>query len=127
MELQELTYEIKGSIYDVFKELGAGLYESIYEKALIIELTSRGLQVESQVQLPVFYKGEKLDLGYRLDLLVNEQVIIEIKSIEELHDVHKKQLLTYLKLSNKSVGYLVNFNTKKLVDRESLIRIVNGY
>lgn len=75
--------------------------------------------------MPVFYKDVKLELGFRMDVLVEDQVIVEIKSIETLHDVHKKQLLTYLKLSNKKIGILVNFNVLKLIDKESLIRIIN--
>ena len=91
----------------------------------MLELLEKGLHARPEVGLPVFYKGLKLGLGFRLDILVEESVIIEIKSVEFLHDVHKKQLLTYLKLANKKLGILVNFNVAKLVDKENLIRIIN--
>jgi len=85
------------------------------------------LKVESQLAVPVSYKSVKLDIGFRIDLLVEEEIIIEIKSVELLHDVHKKQLLTYLKLTGKKVGILVNFNTPYLIDKKTIIRIVNNY
>jgi GxxExxY protein len=125
MEHNDITYLIRGAIYEVHNELGPGLLESVYEAALLMELNERGLNVKSQVGLPVHYKGYKLELGFRLDILVENNVIIEIKSVEFLHDVHKKQLLTYLKLSQKKLGILVNFNVAKLVDKENLIRIIN--
>jgi GxxExxY protein len=84
-----------------------------------------GLEIKSQVNVPVEYDQVKLELGFRMDVLVENQVIIEIKSVEVLHDVHKKQLLTYLRLSKKKLGILVNFNVSKLVDKESIIRIIN--
>ncbi|RUA27885.1 MAG: GxxExxY protein [Bacteroidetes bacterium] len=125
MSLNDLTYQIRGAIYTVFKELGPGLLESVYEAALLYELHKMGLNARSQVGLPVIYKGIKLELGYRLDVLVENTIIIEIKSVEFLHNVHKKQLLSYLKLSDKKLGLLVNFNVSKLVDNESLVRIIN--
>lgn len=125
MELNELSYKVRGAIYTVYKELGAGLLESVYEAALLYELTSLGLKAESQVPLPVIYKEIKLELGFRLDILVENEIIIEIKSVESLHNVHKKQLLNYLKLSKKKLGFLVNFNVDLLVDKESFIRIIN--
>ncbi|MGJ3234766.1 GxxExxY protein [Marivirga sp.] len=125
MSINDLTYQIRGAIYTVFKELGPGLLESVYEAALMYELHKMGLNARSQVGLPVIYKGIKLELGYRLDILVENTIIIEIKSVEFLHNVHKKQLLSYLKLSDKKLGLLVNFNVSKLVDNESLIRIIN--
>lgn len=126
MELNDLTYKIRGAIYTVHKELGPGLLETVYEAALAYELVEMGLHVRTQVGLPVEYKSVILDLGFRIDILVNDLVILELKSVEMLHDVHKKQLLTYLKLSNKRIGILVNFNSSVLVDKESLIRIING-
>lgn len=81
--------------------------------------------MQTQVGIPVVYKGQDLDLGFRMDILVENQVIIEVKSVELLHEVHKKQLLTYLKLADKKLGILINFNTDSLVDKESLIRIIN--
>ncbi len=124
-ELNELTYKIRGAIFEVHNELGSGLFENVYEAALLLELKQKGLFVKNQVELPVVYKGKQLGLGFRLDILVNDEIIIEIKSVEKLHDVHKKQLLTYLKLSKHKLGILVNFNVAKLVDKESLIRIIN--
>lgn len=119
----ELTYEIRGAIFDVYNELGPGLLESVYEEALAFELKERGLQVERQVEVPIIYKGNELKTPLRLDLLVNNRVIVELKSVEEMKPVFAKQLLTYLKLMNKRVGLLVNFNTNNL--RESIKRIVN--
>lgn len=125
MEYNELTYEIRSAVFEVFKELGPGLLESIYESALCFELEERGLSIKSQLSLPVIYKKKDLGLGYRIDILVEDLVIIEIKSVEQIKNVHKKQLLTYLKLTNKKIGLLVNFNTDFLKDKESIIRIIN--
>lgn len=125
MENNELTYEIRSAIFEVFKELGPGLLESVYEAALCYELEERGFDVKCQLHLPVIYKSKDLGLGYRLDVLVNDSIIIEIKSVEEIKKVHKKQLLTYLKLTNKKLGILVNFNVDFLKDKESIIRIIN--
>ena len=119
----EITYEIRGAVYDVYKELGPGLLESVYEEALCFELEKRGLTVERQVQVPIKYKGIVLKTELRLDLLVENQVIIELKSVEELKKVFYKQLLTYLRLMNKKVGLLVNFNTEDILS--SMKRIVN--
>ena len=125
MELNDLTYKIRGAIFTVFNELGPGLLESVYEAALAYELNEIGLNARTQVPLPVVYKDVRLELGYRIDILVEDLIVIEIKSVETLHDVHKKQLLTYLRLSDKKLGILVNFNSAKLIDKESLIRIIN--
>ena len=119
----EWTYEIRGAIFDVYNELGPGLLESVYEEALAFELMERGLDVARQVEVPVIYKGNELKTPLRLDLLVNDQVIVELKSVEEMKPVFAKQLLTYLRLLDKHVGLLVNFNTSNL--RESIKRIVN--
>ena len=119
----ELTYEIRGAFFDVYNELGPGLLESVYEEALDFELHERGLEVARQVEVPIIYKGNELKTPLRLDLLVNNQVIVELKSVEEMKPVFAKQLLTYLKLMDKRVGLLVNFNTSNL--RESIKRIVN--
>jgi GxxExxY protein len=109
----------------VYNELGPGLLESYYERALCYELNDRGLSLQIQLPVKAFYKGRSMDLGYRIDILVENQIIIEIKSVEVLHDVHKKQLLTYLKLANKKIGILVNFNVARIQDKiilyESLI------
>ncbi len=125
LELNDLSYKIRGAIYTVHNELGPGLLESVYEAALQHEILLQGLHVLCQQGVPVHYKNVKLELGFRMDLLVEDQIIIEVKSIELLHDVHKKQLLTYLKITNKKLGILVNFNVAKLVDKESIIRIIN--
>ena len=125
MDLNELTYKIRGAIFSVHNELGPGLLESVYEAALSFELISLGLSVANQIGVPVRYKDVQLEIGYRMDIVVEDAIVIEIKSVESLHDVHKKQLLTYLKLSQKKLGILVNFNVAKLVDKESLIRIIN--
>ena len=119
----EITYEIRGAVYDVYKELGPGLLESVYEEALCFELEKRGLTVERQVQVPIKYKGIVLKTELRLDLLVENQVIIELKSVEEMKNVFYKQLLTYLRLMNKRVGLLVNFNTEDILS--SMKRIMN--
>ena len=123
MNLNEISYQIRGAVFDVYNELGPGLMENVYEKAFIIELLNRGLQVENQVPIEVLYKGFDLGLQYRLDVLVNKQVIIELKSVEILLPVHHKQLITYLKLARKPLGFLINFNTESIKD--NIIRIAN--
>ncbi len=125
MELNDLTYKIRGAIFKVHTSLGPGLLESVYEAALTYELIQIPLAIQTQVGVPVNYNDVKLELGFRLDILVEDQVIVEVKSVEALHDVHKKQLLTYLKLTGKKIGILVNFNVATLKDKESLIRIIN--
>ena len=125
MEVNDLTYKIRGAIFAVYNELGPGLLESVYELALCHELEQLELEVKRQVNLPVLYKTVSLDAGFRLDLIVENQVVIEIKSVDSLHNVHKKQLLTYLKLTKMKIGFLVNFNCDKLVDKDTIIRIVN--
>mgnify|MGYP002523519718 CR=1 FL=1 len=118
-----LSYEIRGAIFDVYNELGTGLLESVYEEALAFELQQRGLEVARQVEVPILYKGNSLKTPLQLDLLVENQVIVELKSVEEMKPVFAKQLLTYLRLLDKRLGLLVNFNTSNL--RESVRRIVN--
>src|SRR5699024_10001152 len=119
----EISYKIRGSIYDVYNNMGPGLLESAYEKALAYELRQEGLYVQTQIGLPFIYETERIDIGYRLDILVNYKVIIEVKSVEVLADVHYKQLLTYLKLSKLKLGILVNFNTVDL--NSNIKRLVN--
>ncbi len=119
----EITYEIRGAIYDVYKALGPGLLESVYEEALTYELEKRGLKVERQKEVPIIYDGHRLNTQLRLDLLVEDSVIVELKSVEEMKKVFHKQLLTYLRLLDKRVGLLVNFNTNNIL--ESIERIVN--
>ena len=111
----DITYEIRGAIYDVYKELGPGLLESVYEEALAFEIERHGLKVERQVQVPITYKGNVLKTELRLDLLVEDKVIVELKSVEEMKKVFSKQLLTYLRLMDKKVGLLVNFNTDDIL------------
>jgi GxxExxY protein len=125
IDIDELTYAIRGAIYKVHRTLGPGLFESVYEAALMYELSEIGLKAVSQVDVPVNYNGVHLEVGFRMDILVENAVIVEIKSIETLNAVHKKQLLTYLKLSGKTIGFLVNFNVDSLVAKESFIRIIN--
>lgn len=125
MNINELSFQVRGAIFDVHKELGPGLLESVYEAALCYELQKRGLQIKRQIGIPVNYKGISLDIGFRADIIVNDSLIIEVKSIEMLHKVHMKQLLTYLKLSNLKLGILVNFNVATIVDKESIFRIIN--
>ena len=125
IELNELSYKIRGAIFNVHSQLGPGLLESVYEKVLSFELMEMGLYIKTQAPVPVYYKEIKMEIGFRADIIVEDKIIIEIKSVEILHDVHKKQLLTYLKLSEKKLGILVNFNVSSLVDKESLIRIIN--
>jgi len=123
MTENEITYEIRGAIYDVYKVLGPGLLESVYEEALCFELGQRGLKVERQVQVPITYKGKVLKTELRLDVLVEEKVIVELKSVEEMKKVFSKQLLTYLRLMDKRVGLLVNFNTDNIL--LAITRLVN--
>ena len=119
----EITYQIRGAIYDVYKALGPGLLESVYEEALAFELQQRGLNVERQKQVPIIYKENILKTELRLDLLVEGRVIVELKSVEEMKKVFYKQLLTYLRLMNLNVGILVNFNTDNIL--ESIDRVVS--
>ncbi|WP_324721802.1 GxxExxY protein [Salinimicrobium sp. HB62] len=123
MQEQDLSYKIIGIALDLHRNLGPGLLESSYENALAYDLRNSGLEVKQQHPMPFFYKEVKMDVGYRIDLLVENKIIIEVKSLENLAPVHFAQLLTYLKLSNLKVGLLINFNTKMLKD--GIHRIVN--
>ncbi|HYE60427.1 MAG TPA: GxxExxY protein [Phycisphaerales bacterium] len=111
-----LTREIIGGAIEVHRVLGPGLLESAYEECLASELSDRGLQVQRQIGVPVVYKGRRLELGYRLDLLVNESVIVELKTVDKVLPVHEAQLMSYLKLMNKRVGLLLNFHVPVLKD-----------
>ncbi len=124
MRINDTTYQIRGAIYNVYNELGPGLLENIYERAHIIELKSRGLKVENQVSINVVYKGIDLGLQYRIDILVEDTVVVELKSVETLLPVFHKQVANYLKLSDKPLGILVNFNTTDL--NSNIIRIANS-
>jgi len=111
---QELTREIIGAAIEVHRALGPGLLESAYQKCLARELALRGLAFEQEKDLPVEYKGTLLDCGYRLDFLVAGKVVLELKAVDEIHPVHKAQLLTYLKLTGCQIGLLINFNVPLL-------------
>lgn len=123
--LNKITEAIIGAAIEVHRALGPGLLESTYETCLVFELVQRGLKVEQQKALPVIYKGVKLDCGYRLDLLVEDAVIVEIKAVDHLAPIHLAQLLSYLKLSGCKVGLLINFNVKIL--RDGIRRVVNDF
>ena len=125
MTINEISYQIRGAIYDVYKTLGPGLLESVYEEALTFELKQRGLKVERQKPVPILYKGNVLKSELRLDILVEDQVIVELKSVAEMKDIYYKQTLTYCRLMNKKLGILVNFNVDDILDG-AIIRIANG-
>lgn len=116
MTLHALTGHVVDAALEVHSELGPGLLESAYEQCLAHELEIRGFEVKRQPVLPVRYKGLELDAGYRLDLLVNERVVVELKAVRHLDDVHWAQLMSYLRLAEKNVGLLINFNTRRLKD-----------
>ena len=125
MQLNALSSHIIHAALNVHKGLGPGLLESIYAKCMLIELHRMGLQAEGEVDLYVTYRGERIEgLGYRLDLLVEDRVVVELKSMEHIKNVHKKQLLTYLRISGKELGLLINFNVALLKD--GITRIVNS-
>ena len=125
MRINEVTDAVISSAIQVHSELGPGLLESAYETCLAYELEERGLQVERQKVLPLVYREVRLDAGYRLDLVVQDSVIVEIKAVDSLTPVHKAQLLSYLKLSRLTVGLLVNFNVKLL--KQGIRRVVNNF
>lgn len=125
MHVDRVTGSIVDAAMKVHTALGPGLLESVYEKCLKRELIKRGLRVESQIWVPVIYDGVEIEGGYKIDLLVDGQVIVELKVVEQLLEVHKAQLLSYLKLSNKQVGLLINFNVVYL--RNGIRRLVNHY
>jgi GxxExxY protein len=118
------TSAVIGAALSVHRALGPGLLESAYEACLTYELTELGLRVRTQVPLPIVYKGIRLDAGYRLDMLVEDEVVVEIKAIEKLERVHFAQVLSYLRLSGRSVGLLINFNVSLL--KQGVHRIVNA-
>lgn len=123
--INQITEKIIGCAIEVHKGLGSGLLESAYEECLCFELNQIGLKLERQVPLPVVYKGVKLDCGYRMDIIVENLVVVEVKAVESLIPVHKAQLLSYLKLYNKKVGLLINFHVPIL--KKGLKRIVNNF
>jgi len=121
--MNELTDKVIGLAIEVHRQLGPGLLESTYETCLAFELREAGLQIETQTALPVLYKKVQIDAGYRLDVLVEKKLILEIKAVEQLLPIHQAQLLTYLKLSDLRLGLLINFNVKLLKD--GIVRLVN--
>ena len=122
--VNELTEQIIAAAMDVHRALGPGLLESTYEACLVHELEVRGLHVERQKSLPVTYKGVQLDCGYRIDLLVAHQVVVELKAVQAVEPLHEAQILSYLKLSGCHVGLLINFNVNMI--KNGLRRLVNG-
>ena len=124
MSLNVVSSQIIQAAITVHKALGPGLLESVYQKCMVIELERMGMRVKSEVELPIFYRDQKItDLGFRIDLLVESMIIVELKSVETVKPVHKKQLLTYLRLSDKQLGLLINFNEVLLKD--GISRIIN--
>jgi GxxExxY protein len=121
----EITYQIRGAIYDVYKNLGPGLLESVYEEAMVYELQKRSLKVERQVEVPIHYDGHLLKTALRIDLLVEGRVVVELKSVKEMQDVFWKQTRTYLRLMGLKVGILVNFNTDNILE-DSIHRVANN-
>ena len=121
----DITYQIRGAIYDVYKALGPGLLESVYEEAMVYELQKRNLKVERQKEVPIHYDGHVLKTQLKLDLLVEDRVVVELKSVKEMQDVFWKQTRTYLRLLGLNVGILVNFNTDDILDN-SIHRVVNN-
>jgi len=124
MEINQLSSKIIGAAIEVHKGLGPGLLESAYQKCLCHELKLRGLSFDNQRPLPIVFKGEKLDCGYRLDVVVDNAIILELKSCEKIEPIHKAQLLTYLKLSGLKLGLVLNFNVP--VMRDGIVRIANN-
>lgn len=122
-ELNAITETVIGAAIDVHRALGPGLLESAYEACLAYELVQRGLKIERQKELPVVYRDAKVDCGYRIDLLVEGAVVVELKAVERLERIHEAQLLSYLKLSGLRVGLLINFNVMML--KEGIKRMVN--
>ena len=125
MDLNKLSYRVIQAAITVHKELGPGLLESVYQACMIIELRNMGARVQSEVSLPIYYQGQKM-VGeeFRLDILVEDTLIVELKSVEKVMPVHKKQLLTYLRLAKKPLGLLINFNESLL--KNGITRIINA-
>ncbi len=123
-QLNALSYRVRGLCMEVHRELGPGLLESAYEEALAYELTHAGLAFQRQREAPLLYKGIKLDCGYRLDFVIEDQLILELKAVSEILPIHKAQVLTYLKLERRSLGLLINFNVPILKD--GIHRVVAG-
>ena len=125
MDENQLSGEVIGAAIEVHRELGPGLLESIYREALAMELAARGLTVNRELEVPILYKGRMLMSSLRLDMLVNALIVVEVKSVEHIVSVHEAQLLSYLRLSGKRLGLLINFNSPVLT--RSIRRVINGY
>jgi len=124
MQLNYLSSQVIQAAIHVHKELGPGLLESVYQKCMVLELENMKVTVRTEVPLPIYYQGQRVHKeGFRLDLLVENTIIVEIKSVEKIQDLHKKQLLTYLRLAKKPLGLLINFN--KALLKEGISRIIN--
>jgi GxxExxY protein len=124
MDINQLSSQVIKAAINVHKEMGPGLLESVYQSCMIIEMNKVGMKVQSEVPVPINYRGQIVhEEGFRLDLLVEDVIIVELKSVEKVQDVHKKQLLTYLRLANKPLGLLINFNEVLL--KNGITRIVN--
>lgn len=123
MTENEISYAVRGALFKVYNNLGPGLFESVYESALFYELTKADLKVQKQIEITIPYEEIILDPAFRIDLLVEDKVIIELKSVEDLAPIHYKQLSTYLRLTNKKLSLLVNFNTLNILD--DIKRIAN--
>jgi len=123
--LNQLSKEILAAAITVHKEMGPGLLESVYELCLLKELQLRGIKAENQVLIPLFYKGEQLNKDFRIDILVEKEIVIELKAVDMLLPVHDAQIISYLKLTNKKLGFLINFNVPLL--KEGFNRFVNNF
>lgn len=123
MQTTDILYQIRGAAMEVYNTLGPGLLESLYHRAMVHELQLRGLNVQSEVPIEVQYKGQLIEGGFRLDLLVENEVILELKSVEDIKPIYFKQLKTYMKLSGKENGVLINFNTYNLSEGIRLVKI----
>ncbi|MFH2044620.1 MAG: GxxExxY protein [Pseudomonadota bacterium] len=125
MDINKISSDIIKAAINVHKEFGPGLLESVYQSCMIIELSEMGINVKAEVSIPITYRGKDVtDQGFRIDLLVEDSLIVELKSVEQIKDIHKKQLLTYLKLANKPLGLLINFN--EILLKDGLTRIINA-
>jgi GxxExxY protein len=124
MELNQVSGSIVESAMKIHSALGPGLLESAYESCLLHELRKKGIKVTSQLTLPIFYDGVNIDAGYRIDLMVEDRIIVELKAVEKIMPIHEAQLLSYLKLSKKNLGLLINFNVVHLKD--GIKRLANG-
>ncbi|WP_347218820.1 GxxExxY protein [Chryseobacterium sp.] len=124
MTENEISYIVRKSVFKVYNQLGPGLLESVYQKILIYELEENGLSIKSEVLLPVYYDNKKFDINFKIDILVEDKVILELKSVKQLDNVYYKQLYTYLRLSDKKLGLLINFNTTNILD--NIKRVVNN-